>query len=345
MPADQSAPRSVPVGMIILLVIGCLLYLLVIGNIYDSHHTDAAGRGLAEAFAAIFAFALWVDLGALLLIGAIRGKMPQWAMIAAVILLPLSGVAALVAMALARNHSGWPSLVFATLPLLIALYAMWARLTGLHRIFPEAITSATIGGAIIILTILPLVVTYLDSLPDPVRDARIEAQTKAYEEKAARDYAEQLQNEAERFARLNPDSSLGDYLEYLGGGDPRFRQAVEGARQVKGRQSDAIALLNAGKISEMSELWRIDVKVTPEVCEAYRAALDAMAGRISKSKQNYLGTAIDAERQFPNIKWLISEKCSLNEVLDTLAKNIKEVSDSSRLDKTAADFAALRQPH
>jgi hypothetical protein len=344
MPTKQSDPQPVAFGAILLLVFACFLYLIVMGIIHDSRHSDAAGRGLDEAFAAIFGFVLWVVLGALLLIGAIKGKMPKWAKIAAVILLPLSAVAASVAVGLTADHPKWPLYVPTLLPPLIAFYAMWARLPALRRIFPEMPTGVAIWGAVLVLTFQPLAVTYKDSLPDPVRDARIEAEAKAYEEQRAREYAEQLRSEAERYARLNPDSSLGDYLEYLGGGDPRSRQALQGARQVKSRQTDTVTLLNDEKISALRNLWDLDVKATPEVCDAYRSALIKRAARIDKSKPNYLGEAIDAEQHFDNIKWLISEHCDLNDVLDVLAKNIKEVSDSPRLDKTAADFAALRQP-
>jgi hypothetical protein len=65
------------------------------------------------------------------------------------------------------------------------------------------------------------------------------------------------------------DSSLRDYLEYISESDPRASQAIAGARRVKSRQTDAIALLNEGKIGALAELWRLDISATPELCVAF----------------------------------------------------------------------------
>jgi hypothetical protein len=43
------------------------------------------------------------------------------------------------------------------LRLLIALYAMWARFPQLHARFPATMTSLTVWGAILVLSVLALV--------------------------------------------------------------------------------------------------------------------------------------------------------------------------------------------
>ena len=101
-------------------------------------------------------------------------------------------------------------------------------------------------------------------------------------------------------ARTSP---LRDYLEYLPPGDPRSATALAGARLVKSRAADAVALLKEGKIDDLPDLWRLDIDPAA-VCEAYGAALQAAAAKIDRTRSNYIGIAIDLERQLPNIKWL-----------------------------------------
>ncbi len=89
---DPTAPRPPPIGMLALLLLGCLLYAATIGSISDLGSTDAAGRGLGEAFGVIYGFGLWTVLAAMVVIGGVNGKMPAWGGIAASILVPASAV-------------------------------------------------------------------------------------------------------------------------------------------------------------------------------------------------------------------------------------------------------------
>ncbi len=137
------------------------------------------------------------------------------------------------------------------LPPLLALYALWARLVGWHETLPPAPTTALLGGAIVVLTILPLVLTVIEFAPNPARDAERAAQAKAVEEEAQKRQQEAMAEEAARFAKLGPDSSLRDYLDYLPPGDSHFREAIAGARLVKSRNVDAVLLLNEGRLREL----------------------------------------------------------------------------------------------
>jgi 4-amino-4-deoxy-L-arabinose transferase-like glycosyltransferase len=67
---------------------------------------------------------LWIVLAILLFRGGNSRKMPPQALMAAAILLPLSGVAAFYAADLYARYAGWAIVVPALLPALIALYAM-----------------------------------------------------------------------------------------------------------------------------------------------------------------------------------------------------------------------------
>src|SRR5207253_786267 len=114
--------------------------------------------------------------------------------------------------------------------------------------------------------------------------------------------AEDRARDAARFAALGPDSSLRDYLKYLNGSDFRARTALQGARYVKSRQADAVALLQEkDRIVDLRELWQLDIEATPALCDAYNAALRRIAPKIDPSYSNRLGEAIDLEFQLPNL--------------------------------------------
>jgi hypothetical protein len=74
--ADLSPRPSPPIAAALLLVVACFLYLGMMGSISDLGSTDPAGRGMGLAFGAMFGLALWIVLGVLLIVGAVKGEMP-----------------------------------------------------------------------------------------------------------------------------------------------------------------------------------------------------------------------------------------------------------------------------
>ena len=333
-----------PFGTIFLVVLAGFLYALMLANLVDSSGTDAAGRGLDMAFAALVGAVLWVVLAVLLVVAAVKGRMPIAARVAAGFLLPLSAVAAFVSIELDGGANDWPMLVPALLPPLIALYALWTRLPAVQAKLPLVLTNAIFGGAILVVALVPLVVAVVDFLPDSARDARLAALENARQEKERQEEEAQRKREAARFARLNPGSSLRDYLEYLPGGDSRSQQALQGARLVKTRQADAAVLLRDGEIGALTDLWRLDLEPMAPLCAAYGAALDREAAKINRTTgSDYLSVAMDLERQLPNIKWLVGAHCDLGGSLGRLVVRIRDVSDSERMEQFAATLAVLRQ--
>ena len=121
MSSQPSPPQSPPVGAVaLLLLLACPLYILMLAAILGQPGGDPGSYGgegrIATAFSQLYALIagvlLWVVLGGLLLIGAIKGEMPRWAAIGAGVLYPLSGVAALVAGGLSYSYpGGWVVLV------------------------------------------------------------------------------------------------------------------------------------------------------------------------------------------------------------------------------------------
>jgi len=339
--ADEHGTRA-PVETIVLLVLAAVFYAGMMSCLSDAPHSDAFGRGLALAYGAVLGLALWLVLAALLIVAAVKGRMPVWAMAGLAVLLPLSCIA--VWLAGDAYGRGDPSAIWvaALLPPLFVLYALWARLPVLHTTFRAGMTGIVLGGAIAILSLAPLVAATRAALPDPARDARLAEQARANEEQRAREEQQAREREEAQFASLGPDSPLEDYLIYLSSMTYEAR-ALAGIRQVKNRQTDTVSLLQRGRIADLRELRQFDLAPTAELCQAYGAALAAAAGKVTKARSDYLIAAMDLELQLPNMRWLIGNRCDLGSALGLLENNVRAVADSSRMTKFADMLAELRQ--
>jgi hypothetical protein len=339
--ASKPTPPSAPIGMIAVLAVAALLYALMLAWIGDARDSDAAGRGLAGFYILVGGFLLWVALAILLMIGAVRGRMPLGATLAAVVLLPASAVAVVKAINLYDHNVDWLILVPALLPPIFALYALWARLPVLQARFKPAATSAVAGIAIGALTALPFAVQAWEDRPNPERDARLAAE--AQERQAAEDkrIREEREQEAAAFAKLGPDSSLMDYLPFL---QTNHRdEAMAGVKKVKSRQADTIALLQKKGLDGTPNLLLLDLQPTPEVCQAYGTALASAATQISpRLRSDYVTAAIQLEYEVSTIQWLTGHDCNLNESLTLAATNVRAASDSDRLKKFADKLESLR---
>ncbi|MDR2857381.1 MAG: hypothetical protein LBV50_06000 [Novosphingobium sp.] len=345
---DQSQqPGGFPYVSLVLLALACFFYLGVAVSALEPGDSDAAGRGMALGFAFVFCIPLWILLAALFAIAASMGRMPGYAATAAV-LLPLSAFAAMSAIGLYDDdkYGAWLIAAPLLLPPLWALYALWGRLPQWHDRFAAGPTTALLGGAVLVLTVVPLVLMGIEAMPDPKRDAaraaeRV-AQGKAQEEEEEKRRQEADAEDAARFGRLGPDSPLADYLEYLPPGHPRSEAAVAGARRVKSRNRDAAMLLKAGRIGNLAELWRLDVDPTV-VCGDYGGAFKAEAWKITRARSDYDSVEGHLELQLPNVEWLVGAHCDLGEALGEAEARVRAVSDSPRENKFADTLSALRR--
>lgn len=333
----------VPVAIIVLLTVAALLYAAMMGNIGDASGSDAFGRGLALAFGAIFGIVLWLVLSAALVVAAVKGRMPVWAAAGLLVLAPLSCVASLKAADAYGAGDSSALLIPALLPPLFALYALWASLPSLHGVLRAGVVSAVVGVAIVFLAATPFVAAYRAAQPDPERDARLAAAAKEQEEEQARERRAAREREEAEFASLGPESSIESYLIYLHSQTYSDR-ALTGIRMLRNLQADGIAMLQKGRLFDLWELSELGFEPTPELCAAYGEALAGVASRLSKTQPNYLGVAIELESQLPNIKWLIANRCDLNQPLGVLATNLRAVADSSRITGFADTLDGLSRP-
>ena len=147
MVTDSQSRKNLPIGTLILFALAFVLYVVMLANI--SFSTGGGEASFSQAIASLFSvFGLWVWLALLLVVCAVLGTMPRWPAVAAFVLVPLSGVAATVAIDMCSRHIRPAIVVPILLPLLIALYAGWARWPSLHARFPAHDVSIAIWGLV-----------------------------------------------------------------------------------------------------------------------------------------------------------------------------------------------------
>ena len=201
MSAGPSLPRSAPIGAILLLLLAGTFYFGIIATLgyrfspveFDAGGESRVAEGLSEVYLIVVTVLLWIVLAVLLFIGARKGEVPGWVAIIAIVLLPLSGVAAFFATKLYWYYAGWAIVVPVLLPPLVAFYAIWARSPQLHAALPANITSLATWGAVLVLTIAPVLLSSVDRVAfsaqreDQLKAAATQSAQAAAAKKAARD--------------------------------------------------------------------------------------------------------------------------------------------------------------
>src|SRR5947207_3591552 len=200
MPEPAKAPAAaigISAGLSVLVL---LFYVLVLATLSDLQGSDAAGNAYARAFGAIEVVVLWLLLAILLIVAGIKGAIPAPAIIAAAILVPVSGFVAMTALELlARPHIPpflWPIAIPALVPPLVVAFCFWALLLSTHTRVPVVYAAGAALSVILLLCISIL----------PMLQARHAADEKfiAGREKYAAD-----------FAKMPADSPLWDWVPFL----------------------------------------------------------------------------------------------------------------------------------
>ncbi|HLJ69703.1 MAG TPA: hypothetical protein VKU03_00185 [Roseiarcus sp.] len=144
--------HAAPLGMMSLLAVAIVLYGALLAN------SGAPPAGGEEAYSQAWAgflltLGLWSVLALMLAVGAAKGRMPVWAALAALLLHPISGLAAFVALDAASRRVGLGAVLLVLLPLPIASYAFWARLPQWREAYPPGLASAVAWGAVALLSL------------------------------------------------------------------------------------------------------------------------------------------------------------------------------------------------
>jgi lipoprotein NlpI len=264
MTVGETARRKPPIGAVLVLILAALLYAGMMAALDDLRRpgNDAMGRGLDAGFGLLFGIGVWLLLGVLLLIGWIRGAMPDWSVMVAGVLWPASAVSAVIAFDFIDHHDGSYLIVPALLPPLIAGYAMWARLTSLHRLLPPLPTSVAAWVAIALVAAAPLPRFVIERHERHV----IAAQEAAEAERQAAIEAEKQRLNLGRFEKLTADSPLWDYAAFFGKDNALSDRAIAAARALTHLQADAEEALRRDMGFPLVEYSRLDLSPTPAFC-------------------------------------------------------------------------------
>jgi tetratricopeptide (TPR) repeat protein len=327
--ADAGPGRtSPPIAAIIVLIPAAYCYLTMVANLSDLGYSDAAGNALTAAFAVLFGFAVWVLLGVLLVIAGVKGNIPAWAGMIVAILLPASAITSTIASDLSSSQNSWVLIEPYALPPLIAAYAFYARLTGLHRAIPLVPTTIAALVAMTILTLVPMPQFIARERARAVIEAEREAARKAADEAAAKVHAENLA----KFEALTPASPLADWAPFFGKNNEFDERAIAAARKLPHRQEEAIDALHRGMGFPLAEYSRLDLQPTPEFCAASRDFLIAAAASHpgspdNRAAQDYFDPMLGA------VELLTKENCDLDAA-------VKAINVATATSFEAASFRA-----
>jgi len=143
--------RAAPLGMMALLALAAVLYVALL--VTSAAPLEGGEAAYSQAWGALLlTFWLWVALALALVVGAVMGSMPRATGFAALLLHPISGVAAFVAIDAVSRHVQGALAAVALLPPLIAFYALWARLPSLRSSAPPGIVGAAVWTAVALLS-------------------------------------------------------------------------------------------------------------------------------------------------------------------------------------------------
>lgn len=342
MTMEQTAPTKPPIGAILVLVLAGLLYAGMMAALSDLHHggNDAMGRALDAGFALIFGIGLWLLLAALLLIGGIRGAMPEWSAMVAAVLWATSAVSAAIALDFIERDGSY-LIVPGLLPPVIAAYAMWARLVGLHRLLPPLPTSVAAWVAVAAIAAAPLPRYFVEQHE---RHVVAEEQAVEAERQAAAEAEKQRQN-LERFEKLTGDSPLWDYAAFFGKDNPLAERAITTARALTHRQADAEEALRRGMGFPLVEYGRLDLTAAPALCSAagdflrQEAAAHHAPAPDTEYEMSFLPT-VEAN-DIGAIEWL-TESCDIDDAVAGIRGTIETYKQTRSRDATLGLIAWRR---
>jgi hypothetical protein len=242
-----------------------LVWVAQVATLSDLTGSDAAGNGMAQAFAAFEIIFLWLLLAVVLFLASVISEPPLAAALPGLLLIPVSGGAALKALALLSSPDSppyqWPIVVSAVVPPLIALLCVWMLVPVARAVIPAWCASGLVWTAALLLSV--------SIWPMASFKHQVELRDQQQAEKIAADYA-----------ALPVDAPLWRVTPFLTTLSDIQRQAVlQRISQLDRRQSDAEIMLDRG---DFPLLWlgQMDLTPTRALCGKARALLSKRAATL-----------------------------------------------------------------
>lgn len=290
--------RASIVASAILCVPIALVWAVLLATLADLDSSDAMGKALAKGFASLEIILLWILLGILLLLAAIRGAMVPIVALMAAVLLVASGFSAIAAVDLLAEPDVppfiWPIITAALVPPIVVAFCFWALLPSLGARIPAGIASGAALGTMFILSAIML----------PMNEIR----DRAYLREAM-----QREDWATRFANLPNDAPLWDLTPFLDTRDStRVQEVLDRIRHLERRQGDAEIMLVRGDFP-LAHLGDFDLNPTLSLCDKARDLLrrrvQPLVPRIA-NVSSYTTVADEVEGAVAAIGWLVGYGCS-----------------------------------
>lgn len=282
-----------------LAALALLAWLILLPGLASLDSSDAAGNAMAQAFAALQAVIVWILLAIVALLGWAKGRMPAWAGLAALLLVPGSCIAAFGALDLLSHPNmspfAWPVVALAGPPPLIVAYCLWAITPPLRARLPGNVVSIAVWGAVAALS---------------VSVAPMQAMRAAVVQKQA----DALAAWRAEVDATPADAPLWRWTALLGRGFYDEDQVIETIRKLGRRQADAEAMLKRGDFP-LADLNRFDLDPTPAVCAGAKAELQAEVAPLVAAKPQarpYADVADKVDGAVAAMSWLVGYGCPMD---------------------------------
>jgi hypothetical protein len=347
--AMSNTMTNLGAGGITLLVLALLCWVFqtaILSSVAGQQvHGDAVvGQGMAWLAAMVFAGFTWLWLGGLLLKAGVEDRMPAWADLPATFLYLLSAAAVAAAFfLLAGGRRTWPVITPALLPPILVFYVCALYQPSWGAFFSSPAASRAVWGVVLILAVAPLPACYRQLVGDHA--ARIES-AKARDEWKVREGQRKRAENLEKLKTMTPEMPLTDWYPLLDEEGGVTAEAFEALRHVERRQTDIEFLLTNGVSKAMMLIPDLDLKATPELCEAARTfMLDSAKSSRVRPKQDprEYGAGGDAETSLNGIRWLLAHGCNCDEGIAALEASVRSYLDSPDRKAALAALAALRE--
>jgi hypothetical protein len=332
----------------LLLIVATILYVGTVANLATMHDSDPAGNALSRVYAVFMLIVLWILLAALLVIASLRGAMPRWAPLAAVVLLPASGAAALAAAQLLADPfytARWPIIIPALAPLAIIAYALWVYLPSIHKAVPATAASWAVWSMVMLLSLAPWPAVAYRKRHGETDRARAEAARKADE---PRRIEEERQRNLEAFHQLTSESELEQWLEFRAPGNELREQALEGIRRLPRRQADAELMIARRLDYFWDDVPNLDLVASPAICEGARAFLRERVTDIRplhpSDPPSFAFMVERVEPYLPTMQWLVDHHCDCDAELAALEATVRVYPDSPERGRFLSALTRIRQP-
>lgn len=312
LPVASKPPIGAIAAGIVLSVVILLLWGLQLVTIASLGGSDAAGNGLSEAYAAIQMIMLWALLMVLTVLAAAKGAAPRPGVMAALVVVPISGfVASAAAGLLARPGIApfmWPVIVPALVPPLIVAWGLFT----LSAARLHSRTSGIVAG-VVLAAIVAVCVTIW-----PLSQMR-----KAVDDQEAT----RLQKYDADLAALPANAPLWDWMPFLDTRDgTKQHRVLAGIRKLDQRQAEAETMLGRGDFP-IGYLGFLDLDPTPALCEKARGLLSKRVEPLmltDAKPQPYRKIDGQVSGALAAMSWLVGYGCACDaesKAWETMAKH------------------------